>query len=284
MATVPAASPSSASAPSGLLARIEAYYDAVPRTAARAEDWYPFTLFVNQGPGWAYYARPALGATVFRAADVRRVRQRQRVLGVPEAFEWVQEVSPKAAAAVEATGLSLALHPLLVLTPEARRRPPPPSAAAVHLVTPDDDLRLIQSVAHVAFGAPGTGAGDAGVAGVAALREAAAVRAPATDAFARERLRCGITRTAATYLDGVPVCVGSHQPIGDVTEIVGVGTLPAFRRRGLAAAVVDCLVEDALQRGARTVFLSAGDSDIARVYERLGFRRIGTACTAEPGE
>jgi GNAT superfamily N-acetyltransferase len=277
MATMPAASPSSA--PSGLLARIEAYYDAVPRTAARAEDWHPFTLFVNQGSGWAYYARPALGATVFRAADVRRVRQQQRALGVPETFEWVQEVSPAAAAAVAATGLSVALHPLLVLTPEARRRPPAPSGVTVRPVTPDEDLRLVQSVAHVAFGAPGTASGDAGV---AALRAAAAGE-PAADTFARERLRRGVTWTAA-YVNGVPVCVGSHQPIGDATEIVGVGTLPAFRRRGLAAVVVDCLVEDALQRGARTVFLSAGDGDIARVYERLGFRRTGTACTAEPGE
>jgi GNAT superfamily N-acetyltransferase len=279
MATVSAASPSSA--PGDLLTRIEAYYDAVPRTAARAEDWYPFTLFVNQGPGWAYYARPALGATVFGAADVRRVRLRQRTLGVPEAFEWVQEMSPAAAAAVEAAGLCVAMHPLLVLAPEARRRPPAPSGVTVRPVTPDDDFRLVQSVANVAFGAPGTASGDAGV---AALRAAAAAGEPAADTFARERLRRGVTRTAAAYVDGVPVCAGSHQPIGDATEIVGVGTLPAFRRRGLAAVVVDCLVGDALQRGARTVFLSAGDGDIARVYERLGFRRTGTACTAEPGE
>jgi hypothetical protein len=28
------------------------------------------------------------------------------------------------------------------------------------------------------------------------------------------------------------------------------------------------------------VFLSAGSEDIARVYGRLGFRRVGTACIA----
>jgi hypothetical protein len=31
-----------------------------------------------------------------------------------------------------------------------------------------------------------------------------------------------------------------------------------------------------------TVFLSAGDDDIARIYARLGFRRFATALIAEP--
>ena len=75
-----------------------------------------------------------------------------------------------------------------------------------------------------------------------------------------------------------PVAAGAHQPVGDVTEIVGVATLPAVRRQGLGGAVTGALVEDALERGVETVFLSAGSDDIARVYARLGFRRVGTAC------
>jgi hypothetical protein len=48
-----------------LLDRIDAYCDAVPRTAARAEAHGPLTLFVNDGPGWSFYARPTRGtATV----------------------------------------------------------------------------------------------------------------------------------------------------------------------------------------------------------------------------
>jgi predicted GNAT family acetyltransferase len=71
-----------------------------------------------------------------------------------------------------------------------------------------------------------------------------------------------------------------HQPVGDVTEVVGVATLPAFRRRGLGAAVTGLLVADARARGVETVFLTAGDEEIARVYARLGFVRIGTSCIA----
>jgi predicted GNAT family acetyltransferase len=78
------------------------------------------------------------------------------------------------------------------------------------------------------------------------------------------------------------LAVGSHQPVGAVTEIVGVGTLPAARRRGLGAAVTAALVADARARGAELVFLSAGSEAIARVYERLGFVRVGTAGLASP--
>jgi hypothetical protein len=42
--------------------------------------------------------------------------------------------------------------------------------------------------------------------------------------------------------------------------------------------VTGALVEDAIARGVETVFLSAGSESIARVYGRLGFKRIATAC------
>ena len=42
---------------------------------------------------------------------------------------------------------------------------------------------------------------------------------------------------------------------------------PARRRRGLGAAVTALLVEDAGWRAAETVFLSAGDDAVARVYD-----------------
>ena len=73
------------------------------------------------------------------------------------------------------------------------------------------------------------------------------------------------------------VAAGAHQPVGGVSEIVGVATLPVVRRQGLGGAVTGTLVEDALARGVETVFLSAGSEDIARVYAppRLPARRHG---------
>ena len=71
---------------------------------------------------------------------------------------------------------------------------------------------------------------------------------------------------------------GSHNPRGDVTEIVGVGVLPAHRRRGIAGHLTWALAQDAADAGVRTAFMSAGSDDVARIYEGVGFRRVGTAC------
>jgi N-acetylglutamate synthase-like GNAT family acetyltransferase len=40
------------------------------------------------------------------------------------------------------------------------------------------------------------------------------------------------------------------------------------------------LAHDAREHGVRTVFCSAQSDDVARVYEAVGFRRVGTSCIA----
>ncbi len=265
-----------------LLARIERYYDAVPRARARAEEHGPLTLFVREGPGWPYYARPRPGETGrITAEHVRRVRQRQRELGVPESFEWVTEVTPSLRQAAEAAGLTVAEHPLMVLAdPEAWRPLPAPEGVEIRLIDPDaPDLATVLAVAALAFVELGTQVGRTGRETL--VWAAAEHERPLQDAQ-RERLREGLSVTAAAYEHGYPLAVGTHQPVGDVTEIVGVATLPAERRRGLGSAVTSRLVQDALARGCRLVFLTATDEDVARVYARVGFRRIGTALIAEP--
>ena len=58
-------------------------------------------------------------------------------------------------------------------------------------------------------------------------------------------------------------------------------TLPSARRRGLAAALTALLVSEMQAVGVRTVFLSADSEDVARVYRRIGFTDVGTACIVE---
>ncbi|MGW1514583.1 hypothetical protein [Streptomyces sp. NPDC002394] len=123
-----------------MLNRIETYYDAVPRSAARAEAHGPLTLFVREGQGWPYYARPALGHEGEVPVEaVEEVRARQRELGVPEAFEWVAETTPGLRAAVEATGLTVHEHPLMVLEGEPLAVPEP-EGVTVRLVGADPAL------------------------------------------------------------------------------------------------------------------------------------------------
>lgn len=260
------------------LQRLETYYDAVPRTRADAEDIGPFTLFVARF-GWAYYARPRFGATGLATVDdVRRVIDRQRELSVPLAFEWVDETTPGLEDVVVAAGLQVERCPLLVLHGEPQGAP-----GTARMLGPGEVSELARSRAsiHVGFGNAGTATGDAGV----EARDAAlGTGFSAMDDETERRLDSGEIRAAACYAPGDiglgPVGGGGHSPVGEVTEIAGVGVLPAFRRQGLAAAVTYLLARDALDRGVTTVFCSAQTTDVARIYQRMGFRSFATACIA----
>ncbi|MFE0772109.1 GNAT family N-acetyltransferase [Streptomyces sp. NPDC058861] len=256
-----------------MLKRIEAYYDAVPRSSARAEEFGPLTLFVREGEGWPFYARPALGHEgEVPVAAVERVRARQRELGVPEAFEWVAETAPGLRAAVEASGLTVREHPLMVLEGGPLAVPEPGGVTVRVLDADDPGLESAVAAPYAAFGFPPE---------------------PGTAGRTADRITAGLTRLAAAFDDGadggadggaagaVALSAGQHQPVGDVSEVVGVGTVPAARRRGLGLAVTAALVADARARGAELVFLSASDGDVARLYGRLGFRTVATALIAE---
>ncbi len=260
-----------------LLARLERYYDAVPRTAARAEDFGPLTLFVTDGPGWPYYARPTLGtAAEVSVADVEAVRSRQRELGIPEAFEWVAETTPGLLGPVEATGLVAHAYPLLVLDSTQWTAHEPPSDVWVRKLDADDPaVDASRAVASLAFTHGGVAVGDA--------REVTLAPEDGSLERLRERMRKGLTITVLATDDAGPLGSGSHQPVDGVTEVVGVGTVPAARRRGIGAAITSALVDDALRTGADIVFLSAGSEDVARIYRRLGFVDVATAYVAEAG-
>jgi GNAT superfamily N-acetyltransferase len=206
----------------------------------------------------------------FTAGDVAAVRERQRALGHPQAFEWLHEVTPDLLEVVRGAGMEVLEAPLMLLG-----EPRAAETAGVRILGADDPAVVpARAVADVGFKAAGTAVGPEGP------RERDAALFEATQDFVRDRMRRRLTVTAVAEAGDGPVAVGSHQPVGDVTEVVGVATLPAFRRRGLGGAVTAALVADALAHGAEIVFLSAGSADIARVYGRLGFRRIGTACIA----
>jgi ribosomal protein S18 acetylase RimI-like enzyme len=263
-----------------VIERIDAFCDAVPRRRAQAQEFGPLVLFVTTGPGWPYYARPKRGPRPpVTPADVRAVRARQRELIIPESFEWIEEAAPEMAAAAAEAGLDVVAHPLMML---ARLQPVPalPAEITVRIVAPEEqELDRIWAVPAVAFGHQGTAVGEAGA---AERDKIAADHDAGTIAMLRERLRSGHSVLAAAFGPDGPVAAGSYQAVDGVAEITGVGVLPSHRRQGLGAAVTALLAADALERGVDTVFLSATDDVVARVYARIGFREIGTAMIAEP--
>ncbi len=264
---------------SELLDRLEGYYDAVPRGRAHTEECGPFTLFIAT-TGWPYYARPRLGGTdAATPDDVRRAFARQRELGVAEAMEWVDEISPGLLATVRSLEIKVDECPLLVLN-----GPPRGGPGTARLLDPDKpadvaDLAVSRAAIHVAFDHEGTATGSAGI----EARDAAESGQYADTVL--EGMRAGRIRQAAVYDAEVsevgPVGGGGYSPVDGVAEIAGVGVLPAYRRRGLAAQLTFTLATDALANGLTTVFCSAESEAVARVYEGVGFRRVGTACIAD---
>ena len=281
-----------------LLARLEAFYDAVPRRGGGVEEHGPLRLFLPEPQAWSYYARPAAAGVRVTAEDVTAVRARQRELGLPEALEWVQDLAPTLAEAATDSGLVVQHCPILLLD-GAPAHPPP--GVVTRVLGPDDEeeLGLAEAVASVGFGAgSSTGTGPAGTderdraVGEVPVARLQRLRQLIHEGVAARAVAClDHGSAAASDADGPdaadsslrgPLASGGYQRAGDVAEVVGVATLPVARRRGLGGAVAGALARAALDAGVGTVFLSAQDDDVARVYERVGFRRVGTAGIAEP--
>jgi RimJ/RimL family protein N-acetyltransferase len=62
-------------------------------------------------------------------------------------------------------------------------------------------------------------------------------------------------------------------PRAGVTELAGVGTADAFRRRGVASAVTSCLLKSAFEAGVQLVWLTPEHVGSERIYARVGFTR-----------
>ncbi|MCA1711734.1 MAG: GNAT family N-acetyltransferase [Actinobacteria bacterium] len=251
-----------------LLDRIDAYCDAVPRSAALVEEFGPLRLFVPNGSGHPWYARPVAADVQVTADDVQRVLARQCALGLPVAVEWLQGRPEGLEQLAAEAGLHVHRYPLMA----AERVAEPASVNAdVRLLGPDDDLAGAAAVADIGFGAAGTAVGEQGVEALARKEVPDLIRHVAE----------GTRAVAAAFLDGQPVARGGIAVVGDVCEIAGVATLPGFRRRGLGAAVTYVLAQEAARRGARLLWLMADSDDVARIYGGLGFERVGIACAAE---
>ena len=120
-----------------------------------------------------------------------------------------------------------------------------------------------------------SGAVNAGFAGTDTIKPRKPRRQPSL-------MRRGLLAVVAAY-DGHGNVVGggTHSPRSRTTELTGIAVIPRARRHGLGLAITRALVDDARARGIETIFLSAQDDTVARIYQRAGFVRVGTACVAE---
>ena len=95
------------------------------------------------------------------------------------------------------------------------------------------------------------------------------------DARAARQALADETRFVVGLVDGRPVGNTVVYRVGDIAQVEDVATLEAFRRRGVARAMVSLAID--LAKGADLTFIVADEHDWPReLYAKLGFRPIGS--------
>ncbi|WKE67898.1 GNAT family N-acetyltransferase [Streptomyces sp. WP-1] len=220
------------------------------------------------------YATPVPGAAP-TDADVADLIAAFRTRGLMPRLEFAPDAAPGVEPALRRAGFTTeAVHAYLVCTPATltvpgaapepgttpRPAPAPEPGARVRVEAPvtDEDYIAIDTALSGAFG----GEWPPSAEGAARLR--------------RTEEGGGAVRFVRAEDGG---CAGGalcSAPAEGTAELAGVGTLPAYRGRGIAAAVTAALAETLFTRGARTVWLEYSGAGSRRVYERVGFRPGGT--------
>jgi RimJ/RimL family protein N-acetyltransferase len=223
----------------------------------------PFTLFFNPDDDspYANYAIPDAPVGGDLRAPLAELRTTFAAWQRRPRFEFIDAYAPALPAALQANGFVAEPPTYLMLCTPTTFRPAPGVPGLTVALLPADapvhELQELLSVLRQAFGAPPP--------------------APVTAAeAAQHRQRYAGLQTFVARLDGRIVAAGSlTQPYAGLTELAGVGTLEAYRGRGVAAAVCAEAVAAAFAQGLDLAFLTAGDERAGRVYARVGFQLAG---------
>jgi ribosomal protein S18 acetylase RimI-like enzyme len=224
---------------------------------------------------WMNYAvpiAPTEDAATVRSALPRlqaEFQRRNRTLR----FEYLAARHPALAVELERFGLGLQITaPLMFCTP-ANVRSFPPQGFELHRLQADPQ----PPAGHDASTANSSNADLADFLRVGKLSFGADDNAAAVepheidelrDALRRNRWRCILARVG-----GIPVGVGTF--CTGNSELAGVGTLPAFRRKGIAAALSSALLAEHFAAGGGRAWLSAADHVARALYAKIGFQDAG---------
>ncbi|MGW7381463.1 GNAT family N-acetyltransferase [Streptomyces sp. NPDC054794] len=182
-----------------------------------------------------------------------------RERGLLPRLEFAPEAAPGVAPVLRAAGFGTeAVHEYLVCTPHTLMLPPSAESPYVENPTTDEEFADLDAALAEAF----DGAFAPSAQGAARLR--------------RTQRSGGAVRFVRAPQGGVAGGASCSPPAEDTAELSGVGTRPAHRGRGIAAAVTAALTEAMFARGAGSVWLEYSGEGSRRVYERVGYRPQGT--------
>jgi ribosomal protein S18 acetylase RimI-like enzyme len=240
----------------------------------------PWAETVNSGPFRAYFARhtrypelnyampvASLGSAAELGVSLRELRGLFAERGCRLRLEFVGELWPELAAALDGAGLTLeGDEPLMACAPDGFQPITAPGVSIRPLAADpsDADLAAFLTIRDSEWGPGG----------------------PPPSAEAVAQLRAMIGGGAGTFalatLDGEPAGTGRCQSSdGELGEITAIVTRPALRRRGVAATVTTFLVREHFAAGGALAWLSAANPAAQSVYTRLGFRAIGSLLNYE---
>jgi GNAT superfamily N-acetyltransferase len=116
----------------------------------------------------------------------------------------------------------------------------------------------------------------AGAVAEAAFGETDSLQLGPPKARVLESYRSGRWIGVIAFVNGEPA--GTGVAVGDdiSREAAGIGTLPRFRRRGVASAILDRLAELFLDVGGKNLWLTPGGDDARAVYARAGYNTVGS--------
>ena len=214
----------------------------------------PFSILFSRGDH-SLHANYAIPADAVRptVADIAALEDAFRTRERTPRLEYVPAAAPEVEAALLAAGFEVELRPPL-MTLRRGAAGPNPAPEGFSLAFVDDPQRLTQAltVAAEAFGGQ-----------------------PADAQWLMTAVaRGGRVLLAHDRATGQPAGTGAFlRPLGGVTEVVGIGVRPAFRRRGLAQAMTVTLADAAFDDGCHLTFLSAAGETQSEIYARAGFIR-----------
>ncbi len=250
------------------ITRLQAYLRHSAHRQYDAVSVPPFTLFFHPTDDLVYfnYAIPDQPTPGDPVQDLREplaaLRAAFAAHGRQPRFEFIAEFAPDLAPALHAAGfVEGARQQLMICTPDTYRDAP--TVAGLTITTLSANSPLAGALDFLTTQRQGFDPAD---------------QTTATQQQAQQCLQ-ELQNNAAflARLDGQPVGVGMYTaPFDAITEVVGIATREAFRRRGIGAAITGRAVQAAFTQGATIACLTAADERAGRLYERVGFHPFAT--------
>lgn len=248
--------------------RIQSYLRELVRSQCEAVSLPPFTLFFHPSSAFSHFSyaipeapiaadNPALPDTL---ACLRKAFEER---GRTPRFEFFEAFAPELPALLLANGFTEeARQWSMICTPVTYRSAPAVEGLEVIDLTPEsseEHLRGFVIAQHEGFNEDSTAN-------------------PTGDDLERIRvlMRTGWNCMLAR-LDGEPAAAASFGKIIDgVSEVAGIATRPAYRRKGIATLLAGRCTQMIFAQGGQIATLTAADESAGRVYEKVGFHPFST--------